>query len=136
ESGALELTVYPLLDGADAVACSVEGSAGTACRIDGETGQLVYEALGTGPNIVRIEIREDGQAEARVWEHAIERVVPDVVVFGATPAGITAAVAAARENRTVALIEPTQWVGGAMSGGLAKTDMGRRGHEVIGGIAD
>ena len=57
------------------------------------------------------------------------------MVFGATPAGISAAVAAARAGQTVVVLEPTRFVGGMMSGGLTKTDIGPRGHEVLGGFA-
>ena len=59
----------------------------------------------------------------------------DVVVFGATPAGVTAAVAAARAGRRVRLLEPGAWVGGMVSGGLSNTDTGPRGPEVITGLA-
>jgi len=59
----------------------------------------------------------------------------DVVVFGATPGGVTAAVSAARAGRKVVLIEPNRWVGGMMSGGLSNTDTGQRGAEVISGLA-
>ena len=56
----------------------------------------------------------------------------DVVVYGATPGGITAAVAAAREGRHVLLLEPSAHIGGIVAGGLTKTDIGRR--ETIGGL--
>jgi NADPH-dependent 2,4-dienoyl-CoA reductase/sulfur reductase-like enzyme len=59
----------------------------------------------------------------------------DVVVFGATPAGVTGAVSAARTGRRVVLIEPGRWVGGMMSGGLSNADTGQRGSEVISGLA-
>jgi hypothetical protein len=59
----------------------------------------------------------------------------EVVVFGATPGGITAAVSAARAGRKVLLLEPGNWVGGMMSGGLSNTDTGQRGAEVISGLA-
>ena len=59
----------------------------------------------------------------------------DVVVFGATPAGVTAAVSAARAGRKGVLLEPGRWVGGMMSGGLSNTDTGQRGSEVISGLA-
>jgi hypothetical protein len=59
----------------------------------------------------------------------------EIVVFGATPGGITAAVSAARAGRMVLLIEPGAWVGGMMSGGLSNTDTGQRGPEVISGLA-
>ena len=56
-------------------------------------------------------------------------------MFGATPAGITSAVSAARAGRRVVLFEPGFWVGGMMSGGLSNTDTGTRGPEVISGLA-
>jgi hypothetical protein len=46
-----------------------------------------------------------------------------------------AAVAAAREGQRVRLIEPGEWVGGMVSGGLSNTDTGPRGAEVISGLA-
>lgn len=47
-----------------------------------------------------------------------------VVVYGATAAGVTAAVAAAREGAQVTLINDRANVGGMTSGGLGKTDVG------------
>ena len=61
-----------------------------------------------------------------------ERV--DVAVFGATPAGVTAAVSAARAGLRVRLVEPGTRVGGMVSGGLSNTDTGPRGPEVISGL--
>lgn len=57
----------------------------------------------------------------------------DVVVYGGTPAGLSAAIAAAREGASVVVIEPTKWIGGMVTGGLASTDVGN--EKVIGGIA-
>lgn len=56
----------------------------------------------------------------------------DVVVYGGTPAGIMAAVAAAREKQKVILVEPSYLVGGMLSGGLTKTDIGKR--DTVGGL--
>jgi len=56
-----------------------------------------------------------------------------IVVFGATPAGICAAIAAAREGRTVSLVEPGYRIGGMMSGGLGATDMANT--LTVGGLA-
>ncbi len=56
----------------------------------------------------------------------------DVVIFGGTPAGIIAALGAAREGATVTVIEPTKWIGGMVTGGLAKSDLGK--VETIGGF--
>lgn len=55
----------------------------------------------------------------------------DLVIYGGTPAGIIAGVAAAREGASVILIEPTKWIGGMVTGGLTKSDIGR--EETIGG---
>ena len=46
----------------------------------------------------------------------------DVVVFGGTPAGRFAAINAARQGRSVVLIESTELVGGLMTSGLSWTD--------------
>lgn len=58
----------------------------------------------------------------------------DVIVYGATPAGVTAAVAAAREGRTVLLVEPLPLVGGMMSGGLSFSDSNQMLREALGGL--
>lgn len=57
----------------------------------------------------------------------------DVVVYGATAAGVTAAVAAARHGASVILLEPGRHVGGMVAGGLGYTDVGDR--RVLGGMA-
>jgi hypothetical protein len=58
----------------------------------------------------------------------------DLVVYGATPAGVMAAVAAARHGQTVVLLERQGHLGGIISGGLVGTDTGAR--ETVGGLAD
>jgi hypothetical protein len=57
----------------------------------------------------------------------------DVVIYGATSAGVSAAIQAARMGKSVALIGPDQHIGGLTSGGLGQTDSGDK--EVIGGIS-
>jgi hypothetical protein len=57
----------------------------------------------------------------------------DVVVYGGTASGIVAAVAAAREGKSVLLLEPGKHLGGMVTGGLGATDVGNRG--AIGGYA-
>jgi len=49
-------------------------------------------------------------------------VTVDVVIYGATPAGISAAIAAARDDCQVLLIEPTSRIGGLVTNGLSHTD--------------
>lgn len=46
----------------------------------------------------------------------------DVVVYGATPAGIAAAVSAAKDGQSVLLVEPTDRIGGMLTSGLSWTD--------------
>ncbi len=57
----------------------------------------------------------------------------DVVVYGGTAGGVVTAVSAAREGLKTALIEPGTHIGGMVSGGLGRTDYGKK--EVIGGYS-
>ncbi len=57
----------------------------------------------------------------------------DVVVYGSTAGGVIAAVSAAREGLSVALVTPGEHLGGMVSGGLGWTDYGKK--EVIGGYS-
>ncbi|GAA5200407.1 hypothetical protein GCM10023322_78230 [Rugosimonospora acidiphila] len=57
----------------------------------------------------------------------------DLVVYGATSGGVTAAVAAAREGRSVALLAFGDHLGGMTTGGLGTTDVGHPG--TVGGLA-
>ena len=56
----------------------------------------------------------------------------DVLVVGATPGGIAAALGAAHLGARVALVEPSPWIGGMMAGGLGNTDF--RFKETHGGL--
>ncbi len=60
-------------------------------------------------------------------------VQAEVVVVGATSAGVCAAVAAAEAGASVLLLEPGRHVGGMTSGGLGYTDVGD--VRVLGGMA-
>lgn len=57
----------------------------------------------------------------------------DVAVYGGTPAGVTAAIQAARMGKKVVLLSFTRHVGGMTSGGLTATDLGVK--DSIGGLA-
>lgn len=50
----------------------------------------------------------------------------DVVVYGATPSGIAAAVSAAKDDCSVLLVEPTHRIGGMITSGLSHTDFHSR----------
>jgi len=57
----------------------------------------------------------------------------DLVIYGGTSAGVSAAIQASRMGKTVILIEPTKRIGGLTTGGLGQTDIGNK--QAIGGIA-
>lgn len=57
----------------------------------------------------------------------------DIVVYGGTSAGITAAIQSSRMDKSVVLIEPSHRIGGLTTGGLGATDIGNK--DAIGGIS-
>jgi hypothetical protein len=57
----------------------------------------------------------------------------DIVVYGATSSGITAAIQSSRLDKKVLLIEPGRRIGGLTTGGLGQTDIGNK--QAIGGIS-
>ncbi len=57
----------------------------------------------------------------------------DVIIYGGSSAGITAAIQTARLGKSVLIIEPTNRLGGLTTGGLGQTDIGNK--QVIGGIS-
>ncbi len=56
----------------------------------------------------------------------------DLVIYGGTPAGLSAGIVAAREGASVVVLEPTKWIGGMVTGGLCRSDVGK--EETIGGF--
>lgn len=61
----------------------------------------------------------------------------DVIVYGATPGGITAAIAARREGASVILLEPTRHVGGMSTSGLNRDEAEHMSRdETFGGLAN
>jgi len=65
--------------------------------------------------------------------HAESPVKKDLVILGASPAGISAGIAARRNGLSVVVLESSIVPGGMMSGGLGFTDTCRK--EFIGGLA-
>jgi len=57
----------------------------------------------------------------------------DVVIYGGTSAGISAAVQTIRMGHSVVIINPDEHIGGLTTGGLGQTDIGNK--NVIGGIS-
>lgn len=64
---------------------------------------------------------------------AAEPVAHDIVVYGGTSGGITAAVQAAKDGRSVVLISPTKHLGGLTTSGLGWTDLGD--SAILGGLS-
>lgn len=60
----------------------------------------------------------------------------DVIVYGSTPAGFCAAIAAAREGASVILLEPTTHVGGVNTGGLSFSDSNQTIRSTVMGLFD
>ena len=58
----------------------------------------------------------------------------DVIVYGATPGGFCAAIAAAREGARVTLLEPTGHIGGLSTGGLSHCDSNQMRRESLTGL--
>jgi len=58
----------------------------------------------------------------------------DIVVYGGTSGGVTAAVQAARMGKKVALVSPTPHLGGLTSSGLGWTDLGNTA--ILGGLSE
>src|SRR5580765_4725041 len=57
----------------------------------------------------------------------------DLAVYGGTAGGAITAVSGARMGLRTVLLEPRRHIGGMVSGGLSRTDVGKR--EVIGGYS-
>lgn len=60
----------------------------------------------------------------------------EVVVYGSTPGGFCAAIAAAREGASVILLEPTDHVGGVNTGGLSFSDSNQTVRSTVMGLFD
>jgi hypothetical protein len=58
----------------------------------------------------------------------------DVIVYGSTPGGFCAAIAAAREKASVILLEPTGHVGGVNTGGLCFSDSNQTVRSTVLGL--
>ena len=60
-------------------------------------------------------------------------IVHDVVIYGGTAGGVVSAITAAQEGATIIVLEPTQHIGGMVTGGLGTTDIGI--EQSIGGMS-
>lgn len=66
----------------------------------------------------------------------VARDAADVIVYGSTPGGFSAAIAAAREGASVILLEPTDHVGGLSTGGLSHCDSNQMVRATLMGVFD
>jgi len=76
---------------------------------------------------------ERGGASSSVAASGAERSAADVLVYGCTSGGITAAIQVRRMGKTVQVVCPERHLGGLTAGGLGWTDSGDKA--VIGGLA-
>ncbi len=65
-----------------------------------------------------------------------EPVRADVVVYGGTPGGVMAAIAAAREGASTILLEQTQHVGGLSTSGLNRDEGNHLDRQTLGGLCE
>ena len=65
-----------------------------------------------------------------------ETAYVDIVVYGGTPAGITAAISAAREGVSVVLLEQTRHVGGLTTSGLNRDECNHLDRQTLGGLCE
>ncbi len=64
---------------------------------------------------------------------AADPLTTDVVIYGGTPSGLAAARAVVREGARAIVVEPTRFIGGMVTGGIAITDTST--PDLVGGIA-
>lgn len=87
---------------------------------------LIVAAIGFVPLARTQKAAADTLVQGSAGDH-------DVVVYGATSAGVTAAIAAKREGADVLLIAQNSFIGGLTASGLGATDMANK--SVVGGIS-
>lgn len=120
-SGTLAFGVSPPLKAGETMQCSLDGAAAVDCGVSTTEGRLTYQDLARGEH--HLTVTMGGPGDRRSASANWRVMTPDIVVLGATPAGLMAGIAAARAGRQVVVLEPSRWVGGMMAGGLAKTDI-------------
>jgi FAD dependent oxidoreductase len=131
-SGSVGFRVSPALADGETMQCAIDEQAETPCATGPATGRMSYAGLGLGEHRLKVTTGRPGAMASTTASWRI--VAPDVVVYGATPGGITSAMAAARAGRTVVLVEASARLGGMMTGGLAKSDVGSAEVKPLGGI--
>ncbi len=82
--------------------------------------QRMHTLVGSGPAVFKAICVLLALTSAATATIARE---PKIVVYGATPAGIAAALAAGEDGQSVLLVEPTPRIGGLVTSGLSHTDI-------------
>jgi hypothetical protein len=82
--------------------------------------------IASGNDTIKATRRSPLIAEPRAREY-------DVVIYGGTSSGITAAIQAAKMGQSVVIVSPTEHLGGLTAGGLGRTDSGDT--SAIGGLS-
>lgn len=132
-SGSVGFVVKPQLVEGESMRCQIDDQPEVDCQTSPTTGRMSYADLDLGEHRLTVKSGRSGSLKSSILSWRI--VAPEVLVYGGTPAGISAALAAARSGRTVVLVEPSARLGGMMTGGLAKSDVGSASDKPIGGIA-
>lgn len=132
-SGSVGFQVTPGLAEGESMRCQIDDRPETDCATSPTTGRVSYSDLEHGEHRLTVKSGRNGSLTNAVVLWRI--VTPEVLVYGGTPAGIAAALAAARSGRSVVLVEPSSRLGGMMAGGLSKSDVGSAEHKPVGGIA-
>jgi len=84
-------------------------------------------------SLVTIVVGTVAVALTAITASAADPIAADVVVYGDTSGGVTAAVQACRMGKTAIVISPTGHLGGMTSSGLGWTDLGNQA--ILGGLA-
>jgi len=123
--------VYMLWDGVDASKAVRYEFSGGKLQGDGVTETTLADlgsAQSAGAGAERI-ITNHPDAKNHIYksqgDEYIDLSAPkyDVVIYGATPGGIAAAIAAKKQGASAAIFHPTSWIGGMLTGGLSMTDV-------------
>lgn len=81
-------------------------------------------------SLISCSLYDSSEAKFQESNSIIKEV--DVLVYGATPSGILAAITVQREGRSVLVVEPSRWVGGILGAGL-KPLQDMPNYEAVGG---
>ena len=72
-------------------------------------------------------------ATVAIFSHCAAFAAHDIVIYGSSPAAISAAVQAGRMGKSAVIVSPETRIGGLTTGGLGQTDIGNK--NAFGGIA-